>query len=220
MHLARHLTSDVRYDRDIATMAGAVRYAAECEPDPNQLFWSKTTLGDLEVLVGTADTVTDAYKEAIARNEKDWFALNSARAQLQLLQDLGFHPETVAAGIATFDRALGRLTKPEDRWEPRQVLLFSGHMIDAPDARRRDFPADKEDSPRRRSKRRSTSLAQVPTISRSAKLPPAATCCSSRHARSVACAAGCCCPSPSRNSSKTRSCPRPAATSGAIAFTR
>ncbi len=124
MHLARHLTSDTRYDRDIATMAGAVRYAAECEPDPNQLFWSKTTLGDLEVLVGTSD-------------------LNSCRAQLQLLQDLDFRP-AVAAGIATFDRALGRLTKPEDRWEPRQVLLFSGHMVDAPDRKTPRFPADKE----------------------------------------------------------------------------
>ena len=144
MHLARHLTRDARYDRDIATMAGAVRYAAECEPDPNQLFWSRMTLGDLEVLVGTADTVKDAYKEAIARNDKDWFALNSSRAQLQLLQDLGFRPETVAAGIATFDRALGRLTKPEDRWEPRQVLLFSGHRVDAPDRKTPRFPAVKE----------------------------------------------------------------------------
>jgi len=144
MHLARHLTSDTRYDRDIATMAGAVRYAAECEPDPNQLFWSKATLGDLEVLVGTPDTVKAAYKEAIAKNEKDWFALNSSRAQLQLLQDLGFRLDTVAAGIATFDRALGRLTKPEDRWEPRQVVLFSGHMVDLPDRKTPRFPADKE----------------------------------------------------------------------------
>jgi tetratricopeptide (TPR) repeat protein len=144
MHLARHLTKDARYDRDLATMAGAVRYAAECEPDPNQLFWSRMTLGDLEVLVGTADTVKDAYKEAIARNDKDWFALNSSRARLQLLQDLGFRPETVAAGIATFDRALGRLTKPEDRWEPRQVMLFSGHRVDAPDRKTPRFPAVKE----------------------------------------------------------------------------
>jgi tetratricopeptide (TPR) repeat protein len=145
MHLARHLTKDARYDRDIATMAGAVRYAAECEPDPNQLFWSKTTLGDLEVLLSDADTVKAAYKEAIAKNENDWFALNSSRAQLMLLQDLGFRPETVAVGIATFDRALSRLTKPEDRWEPRQVLLFSGHRVDAPGREKPRFPPDKED---------------------------------------------------------------------------
>jgi tetratricopeptide (TPR) repeat protein len=144
MHLYRHLTNDTRYDADLATMTGAVRFAAACEPDERQLFWSKTTLGDLEVLVGTPDTVKTTYKEAIAKNEKDWFALNSSRSQLQLLQDLGFRPETVAAGIATFDRALERLKKPEDRWQPRQVFLFSGHMVDAPDRKTSRFPEDKE----------------------------------------------------------------------------
>ena len=145
MHLASYLTKDTRYYRDIAISAGAVRFAAECEPDERQLFWSKTTLGDLEVLVGTADTVRTAYKEAIAKNERDWFALSSSLSQLQLLQDLGFRPDTVAAGIATFVRALERLKKPEDRWQPRQVLLFSGHMMDVPDRKTPRFPPDKED---------------------------------------------------------------------------
>ena len=63
-----------------------------------------------------------AYKEAIAKNDKDWFALNSSCAQLQLLKDLGFRPETVEAGIATFARALQKLVKPEESWQPRQVL--------------------------------------------------------------------------------------------------
>jgi tetratricopeptide (TPR) repeat protein len=145
MHLYSYLTKDARYDRDMTLLAGAVRFAAEGEPDPLQLFWSKATLGDLEVLVGTADSVRAAYKEAIAKNESDWFALNSSLAQLRILQDLGFRPETVSAGIATFERALARLNKPEDRWQPRQVLLFSGHMIDAPDRKTPRFPAAKED---------------------------------------------------------------------------
>jgi tetratricopeptide (TPR) repeat protein len=144
MHLHRHLTNDPRYAADIETMAGAVRFAAICEPDERQHFWAKTTLGDLEVLIGTPDTVKIAYKEAIAKNDKDWFALNSSRAQLQLLLDLSFRVDTVAAGIATFDRALERLKKPADRWQPRHVFLFSGHMIDAPDRTKPRFPADKE----------------------------------------------------------------------------
>jgi tetratricopeptide (TPR) repeat protein len=145
MHLYRYLTNDARYDRDMANSAGAVRFAAECEPDQQQRYWSKTTLGDLEVLIGTADGVRAAYKEAIGNNERDWFALNSSLAQLRLLQDLDLRPETVSVGIATFVRALERLEKPEDRWQPRQVLLFSGHMIDAPDREIPRFPADKED---------------------------------------------------------------------------
>ncbi len=144
MHLCRHLTNDPRYDKEMAMMAGAVRFAAEMEIDPNQAFWAKATLGDLEVLVGTPDSTKDAFKKALTKNDKDWFALNSSRAQLQLLQDLGFRPDNVKAGLAIFDRALQKLIKPEDKWQPRQVFLFSGHMIDSPKRPIPRFPAAKE----------------------------------------------------------------------------
>jgi tetratricopeptide (TPR) repeat protein len=145
MYLFRHLTGDTRFDPDARIMAGAVRFAAECEKEEDQLFWAKATLGDLEVLAGTPDSVKVAYKDAIARNAKDWFSLNSCRAQLQLFKELGFRPETVDVGIATFERALEKIAKPEDRWQPRQVFLFSGHMIDAPDRPTPRFPAEKEE---------------------------------------------------------------------------
>jgi len=143
MHLFKHLTSDTRYDRDAETMAGAVRFAAECEPDERQLFWSKATLGDLAVLVGTPDSAAKAYKDAIAKNGNDWFSLNSSKAQLQILKDLGFRADVVDAGIATFNRALERLRPPEGKWEPRYVFLFSGHMVDAPTRATPRFPQDK-----------------------------------------------------------------------------
>jgi hypothetical protein len=150
MHLYGHLTSKPRYDRDIHIMAGAVRFAAEYETDPRQVYWAKATLGDLEVLEGTPESVKAAYKEAIAKNDKDWFALNSTCAQLQLLKDLGFRPETVEAGIATFARALQKLVRPQDNWQPRQVLLFSGHMMDTPDRTPPRFPPAKEAAARQR----------------------------------------------------------------------
>jgi len=144
MHLYQDLVDDHHFDREMLIMAGAVRFAAEYETDENQLFWSKATIGDLEVLAGTPDTVTTAYKEAIAIHGKNWFALDSCCAQLRLLHDLGFRPETVAAGINTFERAMQKITKPEDHWKPRQVFLFSGHMIDAPERSVPRFPAAKE----------------------------------------------------------------------------
>ncbi len=144
MHVYRYLTKNERYDREMTAMAGAVRYGAECEPDEGQRFWSLATLGDLEVLVGTPGTVKAAYKEAIAKNDKDWFALNSCRAQLQILKDLDFKPDNVAAAIATFDHALQKLAKPEEKWQPRHVFLFSGHMIDAPGRSTPRFPPEKE----------------------------------------------------------------------------
>ena len=144
MHLHRHLTSDLRYDREMETMAGAVRFAAECERDEDLCFYSLTTLGDLEVLVGTPGTIQTAYKEAIAQNDKDWFALNSSRAQLQMLKDLDFKPENVETGLAVFDRALLKLVQPKGHWEPRNVFLFSGHMIDKPGRTPPRFPKEKE----------------------------------------------------------------------------
>lgn len=68
----------------------------------------------------------------------------SSKATLADLEALVGAPDTVNAGIPTFDRALEKLKKPDDRWQPRQVFLFSGHMIDAPNRPEPRFPADKE----------------------------------------------------------------------------
>jgi tetratricopeptide (TPR) repeat protein len=144
MHLHRHVTHDPRYDAEMSSMAGAVRFAAQCETDDQQRFWSLATIGDLEVLIGTPDTVQSAYKNAIAKNDKNWFALDSSRTQLLLLKYLGFQLQNVEAGLATFDRALQKATKPEDKWQPRQVFLFSGHMIDKPGRIPPRFPPEKE----------------------------------------------------------------------------
>jgi hypothetical protein len=88
--------------------------------------------------------VDTAYKNAVAVADKDWFRLNSARQQMLLLKDLGFRPAEVETGLAVLDRALNRLNPPDKTWLPRQIVLFSGHMIDAADRTEPRFPADKE----------------------------------------------------------------------------
>jgi tetratricopeptide (TPR) repeat protein len=135
MHLYEHLTAKDSYRHVMQVMAGAVRFAAECEDkrDKEKLYWARATLGDLEVLIGTPESTEAAYKDAVATNRGNRFALNSSRDQLLLLQQLEFSPDNVASGIAVFDRALRRLPSPGQKWEPRRVLLFSGHMVDAPD---------------------------------------------------------------------------------------
>lgn len=143
MHVFLFLTGDSRFFIEAKAMSGAVRYAAEYIQDHS--FRSRATLGDLEILLGTPETVTSAYKEAITKSEKDWFALDSTLSRLYLLKDLSFRPEAVAAGIATFEQALAQLNKPEEKWQPRQVFLFSGHMIDATDRAEPRFPNDKAD---------------------------------------------------------------------------
>ncbi|WP_255088518.1 MULTISPECIES: tetratricopeptide repeat-containing protein [unclassified Synechococcus] len=144
MHLALNLTGDHRCDHQMEVMAGAVRFAAECEEDPAQQFWALATLADLEVLVGTPEGVQGAYRKAIARNDKDRFALESVRSQLLLLQDLEFQPETVSVAIATLDRAIEKTTPAAVRWRPRQAILFSGHIMDTPNRPQPRFPAAME----------------------------------------------------------------------------
>ncbi len=143
MHLYEHLTGDGVYEGTMDILAGAVRFSAQCEEGEEDLYWARVSLGDLEVLAGTPQSTESAYKEAIAINRDNWFALDSSRGQLLLLQELGFSPANVEAGIAVFDRALQRLPLPGRDWEPRRVFLFSGHMVDAPDRESPRLPEDK-----------------------------------------------------------------------------
>lgn len=46
--------------------------------------------------------------------------------------------------ITNLDNAKHRMEKPEDHRQPRRVLLFSGHMIDASNRPSPRFPAEKE----------------------------------------------------------------------------
>ncbi len=145
LHLAAHLGVDCGVSpqtRD--NMACAVRFAAESEADEAQRYWAAVTLADLELLTGTPQAVERAYREAVALPGITGFDLHSSRAQLQMLADLAFRPEAVAAGLAVFDRQLQRLPTPLDGWQPRKVVLFSGHMVDAPGRKVPRFPASAE----------------------------------------------------------------------------
>lgn len=117
-------------------LAGGVRWAVQSALAKETLkkkdYWARVTMGDLEVLVGETKAVQEAYRRAMAAAQGDWFALNSSWQQLLILKDLGFRPEQTAAALKIFEQALENLKKPEDRWKPEQVFLFSGHMIDAP----------------------------------------------------------------------------------------
>ena len=145
IRLYRDLTGQkTDYDDKIDCMSGGVAWAAGCQENPNERFWAKATLGDLAVLRSDPATVGAAYRAAIACADKDWFALDSTLSQLKLLASIGFASDNVAAGIATFERALARLQVPEQTCLPDKVFLFSGHMVDAPGRKEPRFPADKE----------------------------------------------------------------------------
>ncbi len=150
MCLFQHLTQRLDYAAELPALLGGVRWAAYSEHARTPNFWAAASLGDLEVLTGTPQQVATAYKEAIRLVENDWFSLNSTRQGLDLLRLLGFRPEAVDAGIATFERALARLSPPSKDWRPRQVVLFSGHIVDAADRPVPRFPAAREPDAARR----------------------------------------------------------------------
>jgi hypothetical protein len=60
----------------------------------------------------------------------DWFALDSTRQTLLMFRALEFRSAQVEAAMSVVDVQLARVAPP---WTPRQVLLFSGHMIDRAD---------------------------------------------------------------------------------------
>src|ERR1043166_2493731 len=145
LYAQNHLTGNDERPGVRQEMEGGIRWAIRgaLEKGPKD-YWARATLADLEVLVSPKKVVEDAYRDAVAVAEKDWFQLQSSRQQLLLLKDLGFRTEEVDAGLAVMDRALSKLNPPEKTWTPKQVLLFSGHMIDASDRKQPRFPADKE----------------------------------------------------------------------------
>ncbi|MGR8951799.1 MAG: TRAFs-binding domain-containing protein, partial [Gammaproteobacteria bacterium] len=147
-HLLCHLLDEDMETTELTAMGGGVRWAVfselSRESASQKNYWARVTLADLEVLVGDVKTVDKAYKYAVSAARDDWFALDSSRQQLQLLQDLDYRPEAVAAAINVFDKALGDLRKPEAEKPPRKVFLFSGHMIDAADRSVPRFPPDQE----------------------------------------------------------------------------
>lgn len=145
MHLLSHLTGKEENLEVRKEMEGGVRWAVRgaLEKDSRD-YWARATLAELEGLSNKKEVVDAALKSAVAVADRDWFKLNSSREQLLLYKDLGFRPVEVQAHLEIIDRALARATRPEARWAPRQVFLFSGHMIDAPDRKDPRFPPDKE----------------------------------------------------------------------------
>jgi tetratricopeptide (TPR) repeat protein len=144
MYLVTHLTGNEEQLDLRKEMEGGVRWAVRgaLERDPKD-YWARATLAELEGLLSKQEIVEAALKSAVAVADRDWFKLNSSREQLLLYRDLGFRPVEVRSCLEIVDRALARAARPETRWLPRQVFLFSGHMIDAPGRSEPRFPPDK-----------------------------------------------------------------------------
>jgi tetratricopeptide (TPR) repeat protein len=132
---------------DVEGMTHGVRWAAVCRlgRQPND-YWAKASLAEIEVLTGDKLAVQRAYKAAAAIANNDWFALDSSKQQLKILQDLGVRPNEVQAAIDVIEREQASMIRTAGHAEPERVILFSGHMIDRPDRNVPRFPEEKADA--------------------------------------------------------------------------
>jgi tetratricopeptide (TPR) repeat protein len=144
-HLLAHVSGDDAGAGKRAIIEGGVRWALTAAMDKDSKdYWARASLAELEVLAHTKSEVESAYKSALAVADKDWFKLNSSLQQLLLFKDLGFRPVEVGAAIHLLQRAVDRVSPSKLKSSPRQVFLFSGHMIDAQGRTEPRFPARKE----------------------------------------------------------------------------
>jgi tetratricopeptide (TPR) repeat protein len=154
--LRRHLGGDVGpvVDCEIDTLAGGVGWAcvsaqgrdkANGAQDTSDRYWARASYAELCLLLYPLERVLREYRIALAAANRDWFALDSTRQTLLLLRDLEFRPAETTAALALVEREIARADPPDTLpAAPRQVLLFSGHMMDQLDRSTPRFPPEKE----------------------------------------------------------------------------
>lgn len=126
----------------VDNLVGGVLWASlSAQERDRKDYWARSTFAELCLLVNPKDVAVREFRAAVAVANRDWFALDSTRQTLSLLRDLEFRPEETAAALAIVDAEIKRASPP---LEPRQVLLFSGHIMDAPGRTPPRFPPDKE----------------------------------------------------------------------------
>ena len=106
--------------------------------------WVEISEADLCFLTAKRPTrVISAYQKAL--DGADDFAVEAARSQIALYQQLGILGDNVKAALSVFAPSPAEAGAPQggQKKNPR-VLLFTGHRVDDPGRKTPRFPADKE----------------------------------------------------------------------------
>jgi len=135
--LHKHLGGEVS-PTVIANLTGGVLWSAQsaARRAPKD-YAPKASYAQLCLLLNSRETIIREFRNSAAAAHGDGFALDSTRETLQLLSDLQFRPEETRAALEIVEREIARLTPP---FQPRQVLVFSGHRVDAPTRPKPRFP--------------------------------------------------------------------------------
>jgi tetratricopeptide (TPR) repeat protein len=142
-HLWQYLTGR-QSASDLGMIAQGVRWAVHCamrkrETEGSGDFWERATRAEIRLVADGDPGCLDDYEAATAGAvaERYAFALDSIKQQIDILFDLGFRRELVEPAQGIVERAREQmvgLLGPR-RGTPKNVVLFSGHMIDNPNER-------------------------------------------------------------------------------------
>jgi hypothetical protein len=105
--------------------------------------WLSIGLADYAFLIGNKPKKL-AFEYASSLSGAADFYFDAARAQLELFQSLGLRTESVTAALTAFKSNAVLVTSAP----PARVILFTGHMIDPPDAKTARFPNSLQDPAR------------------------------------------------------------------------
>ncbi|HEY0379603.1 MAG TPA: tetratricopeptide repeat-containing protein [Pyrinomonadaceae bacterium] len=146
---AEEALADYRVQADKLTAAVDLSLKAifrRLERESNKDVWAEISEADLMCI--TTDEprrAAAAYRKALAA--APGFASGSVRKQLAIYRDLG----VLKANLAEVFKVVGEPptlaapgVEPAAAPQRKRVLIFAGHMIDAPDREKPRFPADKE----------------------------------------------------------------------------
>jgi hypothetical protein len=97
--------------------------------------WRAITRADVVFLTSDKPArVQNEYRKALARVRNEPFSISAVRRNVEMFEALGLLGDNVAAALPVIDEALaaaGRLPAAQERLQ--RVVLFTGHMVDAPD---------------------------------------------------------------------------------------
>ena len=120
--------------------------ARRLERDGKRDVWADISAADLQSIVGSSpQVVANAYRKALAAVPT--FAADSVRKQLAIYRDLG----VLDTNLEDVFKVVGEppaLPAPGGAQAPapprKRVLLFAGHMVDAPGREKPRFPGDEK----------------------------------------------------------------------------
>jgi hypothetical protein len=121
--------------------------AAQPRLEHDEKMWAEISGADLCCLTSKRPPrVTDAYRKALAGATD--FARSAARDQLCIYQLLDILSANTQAGMAACGPGRPCGERPAAKPQPPRILLFTGHMIDAPGREKPRFPPGKEEAAR------------------------------------------------------------------------